>query len=64
MKLVSIHHHIIINLIYTFDGSHISAVNGVVIACDKKVASVLVDSADYQKIQSITPTTGTTLLIK
>lgn len=40
------------------------AVNGVVIACDKKVASVLVDSSDYQKIQSITPTTGTIIFIQ
>ena len=36
----------------------IVAKNGVVIACDKKVNSVLVDTADYVKIQSITPTTG------
>ena len=35
------------------------ATNGVVIATDKKVQSVLVDAENYQKIQSITPTTGT-----
>ena len=34
------------------------AKNGVVIATDKKVASVLVDNDEYQKMQSITPTTG------
>lgn len=34
------------------------AKNGVVIATDKKVTSVLVDSEEYQKIQNITPTTG------
>lgn len=34
------------------------ATNGVVIATDKKVQSVLVDSENYEKIQSITPTTG------
>jgi 20S proteasome subunit alpha 2 len=33
--------------------------NGVVIATDKKVNSVLVDNDDYQKIQMITPSTGT-----
>ena len=32
--------------------------NGVVIATDKKVASVLVDSSEFAKIQSITPNTG------
>jgi 20S proteasome alpha/beta subunit len=37
----------------------ILATNGVVIACDKKFQSVLVDGSEYQKIQSITPTTGT-----
>eukprot|EP01039_Chlorochromonas_danica_P006954 gene6954-7694_t len=36
----------------------IRAKNGVVIATDKKVPSVLVDTEDYQKIQSITPSTG------
>eukprot|EP01032_Pedospumella_encystans_P033092 gene33092-37393_t len=36
----------------------IKARNGVVIATDKKVASVLVDTEEYQKIQNITPTTG------
>jgi len=36
----------------------IKAKNGVVIACDKKVSSVLVDLDEYQKIQSITPSTG------
>ena len=36
----------------------IKATNGVVIAADKKVSSVLVDAEDYQKIQSITPSTG------
>lgn len=36
----------------------IKAKNGVVIATDKKVSSVLVDIDEYQKIQSITPTTG------
>ena len=36
----------------------IKATNGVVIAADKKVASVLVDADDYQKIQNITPSTG------
>ncbi len=34
------------------------AKNGVVIATDKKVHSVLVDDAEYKKIQLITPTTG------
>lgn len=33
----------------------IKATNGVVIACDKKVHSPLVDSEEYQKIQSVTP---------
>lgn len=36
----------------------IKATNGVVIASDKKVTSVLVDGEEYQKIQSITPSTG------
>jgi 20S proteasome subunit alpha 2 len=36
----------------------IKATNGVVIATDKKVTSVLVDAEEYQKIQSITPSTG------
>ena len=36
----------------------IKATNGVVIATDKKVSSVLVDVDQYQKIQSITPSTG------
>jgi len=36
----------------------IRAKNGVVIATDKKVPSVLVDADDYQKIQNITPTTA------
>ena len=36
----------------------IKAMNGVVIATDKKVSSVLVDGDEYQKIQSITPSTG------
>lgn len=36
----------------------IKATNGVVIASDKKVSSVLVDADEYQKIQSITPSTG------
>lgn len=39
-------------------GIHRSAKNGVVIATDKKVSSLLVDSDEYQKIQNITPTTG------
>jgi 20S proteasome subunit alpha 2 len=41
----------------------IKATNGVVIAADKKVSSVLVDAEDYQKIQSITPSTGTMNII-
>jgi 20S proteasome subunit alpha 2 len=36
----------------------LSAKNGVVLVTDKKVSSVLVDDADYQKIQNITPSTG------
>mmetsp|Transcript_59926 Transcript_59926/g.117832 ORF Transcript_59926/g.117832 Transcript_59926/m.117832 type:complete len:234 (-) Transcript_59926:79-780(-) len=36
----------------------IKAKNGVVIATDRKVSSVLVDSDEYQKIQNVTPTTG------
>mmetsp|Transcript_31369 Transcript_31369/g.23305 ORF Transcript_31369/g.23305 Transcript_31369/m.23305 type:complete len:234 (-) Transcript_31369:69-770(-) len=36
----------------------IRAKNGVVIATDKKVSSVLVDMDDFQKIQAISPTTG------
>lgn len=36
----------------------IKATNGVVIACDKKVSSVLVDADEYQKIQSVTPACG------
>ena len=36
----------------------IKATNGVVIASDKKVTTVLVDGEEYQKIQSITPSTG------
>jgi 20S proteasome subunit alpha 2 len=36
----------------------IKATNGVVIACDKKVPTTLVDLDEYQKIQSITPSTG------
>ena len=39
-----------------------AAKNGVVIATDKKVSSTLVDSDDYQKIQNITPSTGTIYL--
>ena len=34
------------------------AKNGVVIATDKKVNTVLVDGDEYQKIQSITPSVG------
>lgn len=36
------------------------AKNGVVIATDKKVNSVLVDTEEYQKLQNITPSTGKT----
>ena len=36
----------------------ICAVDGVVLATDKKVPSVLVDTEDVHKIESITPTTG------
>ncbi len=36
----------------------IKATNGVVIATDKKVNTVLFDSEDYTKMQSITPSTG------
>lgn len=36
----------------------IKAKNGVVIATDKKVNSVLVDTEEYQKLQNITPSTG------
>jgi 20S proteasome subunit alpha 2 len=36
----------------------IKATNGVVIATDKKVSSILVDTDEYQKMQAITPTTG------
>ena len=36
----------------------IKATNGVVIACDKKVSSVLVDLDEYTKIQNITPSCG------
>ena len=36
----------------------IKATNGVVIATDKKVSSVLVDDADHVKMQNITPSTG------
>eukprot|EP00605_Chrysophyceae_sp_TOSAG23-4_P000685 GSChrysophyteH1.ASY1.ANO1.769.1 assembled CDS len=36
----------------------IKAKNGVVIACDKKVHSVLVDTDEYQKIASVTPSCG------
>ena len=36
----------------------IKATNGVVIATDKKVPTILVDEKEYEKIQSITPTTG------
>lgn len=35
-----------------------TATNGVVIATDKKVSSVLVDDSDHEKIQNITPSTG------
>lgn len=35
-----------------------AATNGVVIATDKKVGSVLVDGAEYHKVQNITPSTG------
>ena len=42
----------------------IKATNGVVIASDKKVSSVLVDDEEYQKIQSITPSTGISSEIK
>jgi 20S proteasome subunit alpha 2 len=38
--------------------SMIEAKNGVVIATDKKVSSVLVEADGYQKMQSITPSTG------
>ncbi len=37
----------------------ILAKNGVVIATDRKVQSVLVDIDEYQKIQVVSPTTGT-----
>lgn len=36
----------------------IKASNGVVIACDKKVSTTLVDADEYQKIQSVTPSCG------
>jgi 20S proteasome subunit alpha 2 len=36
----------------------IKATNGVVIATDKKPSTVLFDGADYEKMQSITPSTG------
>ena len=36
----------------------ICAVDGVVLATDKKVPSVLVDTEDVHKIEAITPTTG------
>lgn len=36
----------------------IKAKNGVVIATDRKVPTVLVDGDEYQKMQSITPSTG------
>eukprot|EP00607_Mallomonas_marina_P009319 CAMPEP_0182417974 /NCGR_PEP_ID=MMETSP1167-20130531/2430_1 /TAXON_ID=2988 /ORGANISM="Mallomonas Sp, Strain CCMP3275" /LENGTH=202 /DNA_ID=CAMNT_0024591895 /DNA_START=236 /DNA_END=844 /DNA_ORIENTATION=+ len=36
----------------------IRATNGVVIATEKKVSSVLVDDSEYEKIQLITPSTG------
>lgn len=36
----------------------IKATNGVVIACDKKVSSVLVDTEEYTKIQNVTPQCG------
>lgn len=36
----------------------ICAVDGVVLATDKKVPSVLVDTEDMHKIEAITPTTG------
>ena len=36
----------------------ICAVDGVVLATDKKVPSVLVDNEDVHKIETITPTTG------
>lgn len=43
----------------------LTAKNGVVIATDKKASTVLIDSEEYQKIQSITPTTGKyTILFK
>lgn len=40
----------------------IKATNGVVIATDKKVSSVLVDDAEYVKMQNITPSTGNCFL--
>lgn len=46
-----------LTLLYIFPKS--TAKNGVVIATDKKVSSILVDGEDYQKIQNITPSTGT-----
>jgi len=46
------------DFIHCDHGIHRSAKNGVVIATDKKVSSLLVDSDEYQKIQNITPTTG------
>jgi 20S proteasome subunit alpha 2 len=36
----------------------IKATNGVVIACDKKVHSPLVDADEYQKIANVTPSCG------
>jgi 20S proteasome subunit alpha 2 len=36
----------------------IRATNGVVIACDRKVPTILVDEKEYEKIQAITPSTG------
>ena len=50
---------LLLYLIVLFLTFFYQAKNGVVIATDRKVSSVLVDSNEYQKIQSITPTTGT-----
>lgn len=45
-------------LIVYSDTCHVTAANGVVIATEKKLPSILVDETSVQKIQALTPNIG------
>jgi hypothetical protein len=45
-------------LIIYSDTCHVTAANGVVIATEKKLPSILVDETSVQKIQALTPNIG------